>query len=250
MDTERLHSDIKSHLQDNPTSAGHLDHQSQSDPKIQTVYYDIPDAYTSRKPGIYDYVHVLQYLHNHPITGHFAQMKTPHAVHRQYYWPGLQSYVKDYCKSCTTCSHAKPVCHQPYGLLKQLPVPEKPWNSILLDFIEKILPSSSSYTAILVIIDHLSTQGLFILTHNMITSQFSTSSPNMVSQATSLPIMDPSLSHTSSSPLELHSTWSFISLLDTTLREMDRWNKWTRLCNSTFESTATTSKTTGTSFFP
>ena len=33
MDTERLHLDIKSHLQDNPTSTEHLDHQSQSDPK-------------------------------------------------------------------------------------------------------------------------------------------------------------------------------------------------------------------------
>ena len=33
MDTERLHSDIKSHLRDDPTSAEHLDHQLQSDPK-------------------------------------------------------------------------------------------------------------------------------------------------------------------------------------------------------------------------
>ena len=33
MDTERLHSDIKFHLRDNPTSAEHLDQQSQSDPK-------------------------------------------------------------------------------------------------------------------------------------------------------------------------------------------------------------------------
>ena len=33
MDTERLHSDIKSHLWDDPTSTEHLDQQSQSDPK-------------------------------------------------------------------------------------------------------------------------------------------------------------------------------------------------------------------------
>ena len=33
MDTERLHSDIKSHLRDDPTSAKHLNHQLQSDPK-------------------------------------------------------------------------------------------------------------------------------------------------------------------------------------------------------------------------
>ena len=98
-------------------------------------------------------------------------MKTLHAVRINYYWPGLQAYIKDYCKSCTTCSRAKPVRHQPYRFLKQLPVPKKPWNSILLDFIEKLLPSSSGYTAILVIVDRMTKQGLFIPTHDTITSQ-------------------------------------------------------------------------------
>src|SRR6266481_1633377 len=75
----------------------------------------------------------------------------------------------DYCKSCTTCSHVKPQQHKPYGLLKQLPVPEKPWNSISMDFIEQ-LPLSSGYTSILVIVDCLSKQSLFIPTYNTITS--------------------------------------------------------------------------------
>ena len=40
-----------------------------------------------------------------------------------------------------------------------------------MDFIEKLPPSSSGYTAILVIVDRLSKQGLCIPTHDMITSQ-------------------------------------------------------------------------------
>src|SRR5882724_11066285 len=60
-------------------------------------------------------------------------------------------------------------CVPPYGLLKQLPIPKKPWNSISMDFIEK-LPHSSSYTLILVIVDRLSKQSLFIPTHDTITS--------------------------------------------------------------------------------
>src|SRR5882724_3570823 len=63
----------------------------------------------------------------------------------------------------------KPVHHKPYGLIKQLPIPEKPWNSISMDFIEK-LPPSSGYTSILVIVDHISKQSLFIPTHDTITS--------------------------------------------------------------------------------
>ena len=153
MDEEQLFSDIKSHLQDYPISTACLDNQS--DPKWTVTpngllhYSDriyIPDHGNLR-------LRDLQYSHDHPLAGHFGQTKTLHTVQMQYTWPGLPVYIKDYCKLCTTCSHTKPVHHQPYGLLKQLPVLEKPWNSILLDFIEKLPPSSSGYTAILVIVD-------------------------------------------------------------------------------------------------
>src|SRR3979490_3161609 len=80
----------------------------------------------------------------------------------------MRSYIKDYCKSCTTCMCSKPQQHKPYGLLKQLPVPEKPWNLIYMDFIEQ-LPASSEFTAILVIVNHFSKQGIFIPTTDTIT---------------------------------------------------------------------------------
>jgi len=64
---------------------------------------------------------------------------------------------------------SKPQCHRPYGSLQQLPIPEHPWNSISMDFIEK-LPSSSGFDTILVIVDRLLKQAIFIPTHNTITS--------------------------------------------------------------------------------
>ena len=79
-------------------------------------------------------------------------------------------FIKHYCKSCTTCSQAKPWWHKLYGLLKQLLVPKQPWNSISIDFIEQ-LPPSSGYTSVLVVVDLLSKQGIFIVTHNTITSR-------------------------------------------------------------------------------
>ena len=171
MDEERLFSNIKSHLQDDPISAACLNNQS--DPKWTVT----SDGLLHYSDWIYVPNHgnlqlcVLQYSHDHPLAGHFGQTKILHTVWMQYAWPGLPVFIKDYCKSCTTCSCAKPVCHQPYGLLKQLPVPEKPWNWTSLDFIEKLPPSSSGYTTIPVIVDCLSKQGLFIPTHDMITSQ-------------------------------------------------------------------------------
>src|SRR5882724_2153624 len=168
MDAEKLHSDIRSQLREDPISAEHLDKQSDPwtlDPdgllrNSGQIY--VPDSGSLR-------LCVLQYSHDHPLAGHFGQTKTLHQVWMHYYWPGLPVFVKDYCKSCTICSHAKPVRHKPYGLLKQLPIPAKPWNSISMDFIEKLLPSSG-YTSILVIVDRLSKQSLFIPTHDTITS--------------------------------------------------------------------------------
>ena len=107
--------------------------------------------------------------HDHPLAGHFGQNRTLELIRHENTWPGLRTFVKDYVQSCTSCTRAKTPHHRPYGLLKQLPIPEKPWNSISMDFIEQ-LPSSSSFTAILVVIDRLSKQAIFIPTHNTITS--------------------------------------------------------------------------------
>jgi len=64
---------------------------------------------------------------------------------------------------------SKPQRHKPYRSLKQLPIPEQPWNSISIDFIEKLL-SSSGFDTILIIVDWLTKQAIFIPAHDTITS--------------------------------------------------------------------------------
>ena len=64
----------------------------------------------------------------------------------------------------------KPQRHKPYGLLKQLPIPECLWNSISMDFIET-LPTSSGHDSILIIVNHLTKQGNFIPTTINCTSE-------------------------------------------------------------------------------
>ena len=54
-------------------------------------------------------------------------------------------------------------------MLQQLPIPEHPWNSISMDFIEH-LPKSDGFTAILVVVDRLTKQSIFIPTYNTVTS--------------------------------------------------------------------------------
>ena len=107
--------------------------------------------------------------HDHILAGYFRQNKTITLICCQCTWPRLQSFIINFCKSCTTCTWGKAPKHKPYGILQQLPIPEQPWNSISMDFIEK-LPESSGYTAILIVVDWLTKQTIFILTHNTITS--------------------------------------------------------------------------------
>ena len=95
---------------------------------------------------------VLHYFHDHPLAGHFGMNRTLESIRRSYTWPKIRDFVRDYINSCTICGRNKPRRHRPYGLLKPLPVPTRPWDSISMDFIEK-LPNSNRYDAILVIVD-------------------------------------------------------------------------------------------------
>ena len=112
---------------------------------------------------------ILQYNHDHILTRHFGQNKTLELVRCRYSWPSLHANVQQFCKSCVTCMRSKLQCHKPYGSLKQLHIPEQPWNSISMDFIEK-LPSFSRFDTILVIVNWLTKQAIFIPTHDTITS--------------------------------------------------------------------------------
>jgi hypothetical protein len=112
----------------------------------------------------------LQTAHDHILVGHPGIHKTLRILMRRYYWPGMTSTVKDYVKSCTTCARAKASHHTPFGPLKFLPIPERPWNSIAMDFITG-LPTSNGHDAILVIIDRFTKMGLFIPTTATLTAE-------------------------------------------------------------------------------
>ena len=151
MDVERLHTDILANLPTDPIAKAHLSDTSNPQWSTDEAGYLRLDGHMYVPKANDLCLRVLRYKHDHPLSGHFGQNWTLELIHREYTWPGICTYVKDYVKSCTTCARAKAPRHRPYGMLKQLPVPDQPWNSILMDFIKQ-LPSSSGFTAILVVI--------------------------------------------------------------------------------------------------
>ena len=142
---------------------------------------------------------------------------------------------------------AKPQRHKPYGLLKQLLIPKHPWNSISMDFIETLL-TSSGCDSILVIVDWLSKQGIFIPTTIHYTSKdlamlfimqvFSKHGVPNISPPTAalnlLPVF--------SALLEKHLTWTVLAII---WKVMDKLDGQIKLWNSTYGFSATISKIIG-----
>ena len=156
MDLDTLHQDILLALSSDPIATKHISTDGRWSMDQNGLLLLNNRIYVPSSCNLH--TRVLQYNHDYILAGHFGQNKTLELVRHGYSWPSLRADVQQFCKSCVTCMRSKPQHHKLYGSLKQLPMPEQPWNSISMDFIEK-LPSSSGFDIILVIVDWLTKQG-------------------------------------------------------------------------------------------
>ena len=69
------------------------------------------------------------------ILGHYGTQKTADYICRWYWWPRLGHEVDKYCMTCGICQVSKTSTQWPVGLLHTLPIPNRPWGSIRMDFI-------------------------------------------------------------------------------------------------------------------
>ena len=162
LDQNQLYSNILATLPFDPSVSDHLLHLEGRWSKDGAGFLRLNNRmYVPDNTNLH--LRVLQYHHDHVLAGHLGQNKTLELIWRHYTWPNICDDVQKFCKSCVTCMRSKPQHHRPYGSLQQLPILECPWNSIFMDFIEK-LPSSSSFNTILIIVDRLSKQVIFIPT--------------------------------------------------------------------------------------
>ena len=110
LDIEQIHQDILSAIPSDPALKPHLDkpedpehprwsQDSQGFIRLDGRIY-VPDSDTLR-------LRVLEYKHDHPVSGHSGINKTLGLIRREYTWPNLRDFITQYCKSCTTCLHSK-----------------------------------------------------------------------------------------------------------------------------------------------
>uniref|UniRef100_A0A8C1SBK1 Gypsy retrotransposon integrase-like protein 1 n=1 Tax=Cyprinus carpio TaxID=7962 RepID=A0A8C1SBK1_CYPCA len=95
---------------------------------------------------------VMQWVHTSLCSGHPGISHTLHLTQNSFWWPAMVKDVTNYVKSCFVCAQSKTPKELPSGLLQPLPIPQRPWSHLSVDFVTD-LPPSDGFTPILVIID-------------------------------------------------------------------------------------------------
>ena len=101
---------------------------------------------------------VIQLAHDSVAGGHPGRAKTYELVSRAYWWPNLYKYVKRFVRNCHVCTRAKPSRQKTQGWLRPLPVPQRRWRDVSMDYVGPLPPSTFmgiTYRYILVFVDRL-----------------------------------------------------------------------------------------------
>jgi hypothetical protein len=100
---------------------------------------------------------------------HFERGKMRKIICQQYFWPGMKSYINRYIGNCPECKRNKNSRFKPAGLLRSLPIPQKPWQYVIMDF-KSFNKDRHSYNAILIIVDRLNKRSFCLPTHKTYTA--------------------------------------------------------------------------------
>ena len=83
----------------------------------------------------------------------------------------MSTDIRKHTRECDACQRTKASTQSPIGQLQPLPIPERPWKSIGMDFLGPLPKSINGKDMILVIIDRLTKMAHFIPTISTITSK-------------------------------------------------------------------------------
>ncbi|KAK3520635.1 hypothetical protein QTP70_029419 [Hemibagrus guttatus] len=98
---------------------------------------------------------LIHSTHTSLDTGHPGVNETLSLLKDHFWWPNTASDVRRYVQGCRDCAMSKSPRHLPSGKLLPLPVPNRPWSHLGVDFITD-LPVSKSCTCIFVVVDRFS----------------------------------------------------------------------------------------------
>jgi predicted aspartyl protease len=104
---------------------------------------------------------LIREAHDQISSAHPGRDKTIGILSQKYYWKRLSMDVAQYVRNCYACKRSHVPRDRTPGLLHPLPVPDRPWQHIAMDF--KSFPTAKSgHDSAFVVIDRLSKQSTSI----------------------------------------------------------------------------------------
>ncbi|KAK9649268.1 hypothetical protein HCH54_010284 [Aspergillus fumigatus] len=97
---------------------------------------------------------LLDEIHRQPSTAHPGKGKMRQLVKDRYYWTSWSKDVDRYVANCLICQRSKTRRDLPPGLLQPLPIPDRPWQHISMDF-RSFPRSKNEFDAAFVVVDRL-----------------------------------------------------------------------------------------------
>jgi hypothetical protein len=109
--------------------------------------------------------------HYSQVAGRFGVEKTVVVLQNHFYWPKLRQDVSKYIRSCITCAIAKPTIKE-QGLYTPLPTPEKPWESISMDYMSSLPSTKHDDDCVFVVVDRFSKMDILTTCKKNITTTY------------------------------------------------------------------------------
>ena len=85
--------------------------------------------------------------HAHQTIGHYGQWKTSNYIWHSYWWPQMATNIEAFCRSCGKCQTNKTNTQKPQGFLHSLPIPDKPWQLVGMDFMGPLPQSQGKFVS-------------------------------------------------------------------------------------------------------
>jgi hypothetical protein len=107
---------------------------------------------------------VLYELHDSKLAGHMGMAKTEELVSRLFWWSGIRDDVMAYVNDCVVCQLSKTPTAAPAGLLQPIPIPQRRWECVTMDFAGPLPRTRQGHDCILVVTDKLTKLAHFMAT--------------------------------------------------------------------------------------
>lgn len=98
---------------------------------------------------------IMQECHDSLLGGHPGHNTLYGLLARTVFWPDMATDVKRFVRNCDLCGANRVWRDRRQGLLKPLPIPDRKWRHISLDFIPQLPETTQGHKHVLVIVDRL-----------------------------------------------------------------------------------------------